>query len=117
MLTIRLTQITLTNLGMSDRHHYKERTKRCHGNLFTSLLKQISNFNPFTVVQGVDEFVLNRFYMTLMLYNLWRQRSIWEVSAVFRVPRGLVQNILNGASTFAACIAHFCQVRGGVIDG
>ncbi|XP_064631706.1 helicase POLQ-like [Lineus longissimus] len=57
----------------------------------------------------VDKFVVSRFYLTLMLYDLWNQHSIWDVAAKYLQPRGFIQNLLTGAATFAACIKHFCQ--------
>ncbi len=60
--------------------------------------------------QGVDEKVVRRFYLTLVLYNLWKQRSIWHVAQKFQMARGFVQNLLNSATSFASCVMHFCQV-------
>ncbi|XP_060082529.1 helicase POLQ-like [Ylistrum balloti] len=59
--------------------------------------------------QKVDEFVVGRFYLTLMLYGLWKQRSVWEVSEKFQQSRGFVQNLLSSAASFASCVYHFCQ--------
>ena len=59
----------------------------------------------------VDEFAVQRFYLTLVLYNLWRQKTIWEVAAQFTIPRGFIQQLLTGAASFAACVARFCEVR------
>ena len=61
--------------------------------------------------QKVDEFVVNRFYLTLMLYDLWKQKTIWEVAEKFQQPRGFIQNLLSSAASFASCVAHFCQVN------
>lgn len=59
--------------------------------------------------QKVDEFVVSRFYLTLMLYELWKQRSVWEVSEKFQQTRGFIQNLLSSAASFASCVYHFCQ--------
>ncbi|KAK3590231.1 hypothetical protein CHS0354_041297 [Potamilus streckersoni] len=59
--------------------------------------------------QVLDEFVVNRFYLTLMLYDLWRQRSVWEVAEKFQIPRGFIQNLLTGTASFATCVLHFCE--------
>ncbi|KAL3864360.1 hypothetical protein ACJMK2_006050 [Sinanodonta woodiana] len=61
--------------------------------------------------QVLDEFVVNRFYLTLMLYDLWRQKSVWEVADKFQMPRGFIQNLLTGTASFAACVLHFCEGR------
>lgn len=59
--------------------------------------------------QVVDEFVVKRFYLTLMLYDLWRQKSLWEVAEKFDQPRGFIQNLLSSTASFGACVYHFCQ--------
>ena len=71
--------------------------------------------SPFTCIilfllQKVNDFVLNRFYLTLMLYELWKQKSLWEVADRFQQPRGFIQNLLSSAASFASCVNNFCQV-------
>ncbi|KAH3855655.1 hypothetical protein DPMN_098225 [Dreissena polymorpha] len=70
------------------------------------LVKRSSNMKSRV---KVDEFVVNRFYLTLMLYDLWREKSVWEVAERFDTPRGFVQNLLASAASFASCVAHFCM--------
>jgi len=66
---------------------------------------------PVGLFQAVDgAFVVNRFYLTLMLHSLWKQKTIWHVSAQFQLPRGFIQQLLTSAASFASCISHFCQV-------
>ena len=60
--------------------------------------------------QAIDAFVVNRFYLTLMLRSLWKQKTIWQVSARFQLSRGFIGQLLTSAASFAACISHFCQV-------
>lgn len=59
--------------------------------------------------QVVDEFVVKRFFLTLILYDLWRQKSLWEVAEKFDQPRGFIQNLLSSTASFGACVYHFCQ--------
>ncbi|XP_074641479.1 helicase POLQ-like isoform X2 [Tubulanus polymorphus] len=59
--------------------------------------------------KNVDEFMVNRFYLTLVLYDLWKQTPVWDVALKYQLPRGFVQNLLTAAASFAACITHFCQ--------
>ncbi|KAK2174904.1 hypothetical protein NP493_768g01027 [Ridgeia piscesae] len=59
--------------------------------------------------KNVDEDVVERFYLTLILYSLWRQQSVWEVAAKFQLPRGFIQQLLTGAASFASCVLHFSQ--------
>lgn len=54
---------------------------------------------------------MRRFYLTLILYKLLKEHTVWEVAAVFKVTRGFVQNLLTSASSFASCMVHFTGVR------
>eukprot|EP00058_Branchiostoma_floridae_P018332 XP_002603821.1 hypothetical protein BRAFLDRAFT_124688 [Branchiostoma floridae] len=58
---------------------------------------------------SIDEAVVSRFYLTLMIYSLMKQHSIWDVSEKFEVPRGFLQNLLSSAASFCACVLHFCE--------
>ncbi|XP_066277517.1 helicase POLQ-like isoform X2 [Branchiostoma lanceolatum] len=58
---------------------------------------------------SVEEAVVSRFYLTLMIYSLMKQHSIWDVSEKFEVPRGFLQNLLSSAASFCACVMHFCE--------
>ncbi|KAI8512631.1 hypothetical protein Bbelb_092700 [Branchiostoma belcheri] len=58
---------------------------------------------------SVEEAVVNRFYLTLMIYSLMKQHNIWDVSEKFDVPRGFLQNLLSSAASFCACVLHFCE--------
>ncbi|XP_046395540.1 helicase POLQ-like [Ischnura elegans] len=59
--------------------------------------------------KGVSKAVLNRFYVTLMLRDLWNQMSVWEVSRKFDTNRGIVQSLMNRAASFSSNVLHFCQ--------
>ncbi|XP_071090102.1 helicase POLQ-like [Haliotis cracherodii] len=59
--------------------------------------------------QKVNEFVISRFYLTLMLNELWQQKTVWQVAQRFQLNRGFVQNLLSSAASFASCVFHFCQ--------
>ncbi|KAK3095782.1 hypothetical protein FSP39_019010 [Pinctada imbricata] len=59
--------------------------------------------------QAVNEFTVRRFYLTLMLYDLWKQRTVWEVAEKFEQPRGFIQNLLSSSASFASCILRFVQ--------
>lgn len=64
--------------------------------------------NGQTVKLG-QERVLHRFYLTLMLYDLWNQRSVWDVANDYEVPRGVVQNLMTSAAAFSCCVLRFCE--------
>ncbi|GFR71635.1 helicase POLQ-like protein, partial [Elysia marginata] len=57
----------------------------------------------------VCQLKVNRFYLTLMLWDLWKQQTVWQVAEVFSQTRGFVQNLLSQAATFAFCVLHYCQ--------
>ncbi|XP_014219348.1 helicase POLQ-like [Copidosoma floridanum] len=57
----------------------------------------------------VNEKVVQRFYVTLMLYDLWNQESVFSVADKFQVNRGTIQNLLSSAASFSYSIVRFCQ--------
>ncbi|KDR16820.1 helicase POLQ-like isoform X2 [Zootermopsis nevadensis] len=64
--------------------------------------------NGQTVKSGQGQ-VLNRFYLTLMLYDLWNQRSVWDVADEYEVPRGFVQTLMTSSAAFSSCVLRFCE--------
>ncbi|PSN35915.1 hypothetical protein C0J52_07170 [Blattella germanica] len=61
------------------------------------------------LVKRIPERVIQRFYLTLMLHDLWKQKSVWDVAAEFEVPRGFIQTLMTSAATFATCVLRFCE--------
>ncbi|NXP90774.1 HELQ Helicase, partial [Passerina amoena] len=61
------------------------------------------------VRKNVDNAVVNRFYLTFVLYSLLKETNVWSVSEKFNLSRGYVQNLLNSAASFASCLLHFCE--------
>ncbi|XP_027508671.1 helicase POLQ-like isoform X3 [Corapipo altera] len=59
--------------------------------------------------KNVDSAVVNRLYLTFVLYTLVKETNIWNVSEKFNMSRGYVQNLLNSAASFASCLLHFCE--------
>jgi len=57
-----------------------------------------------------EQATVKRFYLTLILYKLLKEHTVWEVASVFKVTRGFVQNLLTSASSFASCMVHFTGV-------
>ena len=55
----------------------------------------------------VQEYVVKRFYITMMLYLLFQGNTVWKVSARFDQPRGFLQNLLTSSIAFASCVLHF----------
>lgn len=52
---------------------------------------------------------VRRFYLTLMLYKLLQEHTVWNVARLFNVTRGFVQNLLTSSSSFASCMVHFTR--------
>ncbi|NWX44868.1 HELQ Helicase, partial [Steatornis caripensis] len=59
--------------------------------------------------KNVDSAVVNRLYLSFVLYTLLKEMNIWSVSEKFNMSRGYVQNLLTSAASFASCVLHFCQ--------
>ncbi|NXK53348.1 HELQ Helicase, partial [Chauna torquata] len=59
--------------------------------------------------KNVDSAVVNRLYLSFVLYTLLKETNIWSVSEKFNMSRGYVQNLLTSAASFASCVLHFCE--------
>ncbi|NXY77088.1 HELQ Helicase, partial [Glareola pratincola] len=59
--------------------------------------------------KNVDSAVVNRLYLSFVLYTLLKETNIWSVSEKFNMSRGYVQNLLNSAASFSSCVLHFCE--------
>ncbi|KAK7867975.1 hypothetical protein R5R35_014759 [Gryllus longicercus] len=59
--------------------------------------------------QTVEERVVHRFYITLILNDLWNQSDVWQVAKKYNIPRGTVQTLMTASATFASCVLHFCE--------
>ncbi|CAH1954654.1 unnamed protein product [Acanthoscelides obtectus] len=68
-------------------------------------VKMLSN-NP---IKNVPERVINRFYVTLMLYDLWNEMPVFQVSEKYQISRGIVQNLMTISATFATNVVNFCE--------
>ncbi|XP_012502606.1 PREDICTED: helicase POLQ-like [Propithecus coquereli] len=66
---------------------------------------------PTSFDMKVDKDIVNRLYLSFVLYTLLKETNIWSVSEKFNMPRGYVQNLLTGAASFSSCVLHFCEGR------
>ena len=58
----------------------------------------------------MNESILKRFYITLIIYELWKNsKSIWHVSSEFQLERGFVQQIIQSSASFTSGVLHFCE--------
>ncbi|XP_023568812.1 helicase POLQ-like isoform X8 [Octodon degus] len=62
-----------------------------------------------TTRKKVDKNIVNRLYLSFVLYALLKETNVWSVSEKFNLPRGSVQNLLTGAASFSSCVLHFCE--------
>ncbi|XP_030873707.1 helicase POLQ-like isoform X2 [Leptonychotes weddellii] len=61
------------------------------------------------IKKKVDKDVVNRLYLSFVLYALLKETNIWSVSEKFNMPRGYIQSLLTGAASFSSCVLHFCE--------
>lgn len=54
--------------------------------------------------------MIHRFYVTLILYDLWSQHAVYVIAEKYEINRGIVQNLLTAVSSFASSVIRFCQV-------
>lgn len=52
---------------------------------------------------------LKRFFVALVLYDLWNGRSIQQVHLKYKLPRGTVQNLMQSAANTASAVHRFCE--------
>ncbi|KAK4305633.1 hypothetical protein Pmani_004726 [Petrolisthes manimaculis] len=64
---------------------------------------------PDVLYAAVDWGVVERFYVALLLHQVWSGAGIWEASNTFHVHRGFTQQTLTAAAAFASSVYHFCQ--------
>ncbi|XP_076249291.1 mutagen-sensitive 301 [Calliopsis andreniformis] len=61
------------------------------------------------IIPKSTEPIVNRFYITLILYDLWTQHAVYNISEKYQVNRGIIQNLLTAVSSFAFSVVRFCQ--------
>lgn len=59
--------------------------------------------------KSVEKRVAHRFYVTLIVHELWNHHSVYSVTEKYQVNRGVIQNLLNAVSMFASSVVRFCQ--------
>ncbi|XP_043472655.1 helicase POLQ-like isoform X1 [Leptopilina heterotoma] len=70
-----------------------------------SICKLMSGLLP----KDVPERIVKRFYITLMLQELWQRKSVHDVADKYQVNRGTIQFLLTSAATFASSVVRFCD--------
>lgn len=64
---------------------------------------------PLSIKEGEKE-LLKRFYVALILFELWNSKDIHQVASEYKVNRGIVYNLLNAASSKAFSVFKFCEM-------
>nr|XP_013810610.1 PREDICTED: helicase POLQ-like isoform X3 [Apteryx mantelli mantelli] len=59
--------------------------------------------------KNMDSAIINRLYLSFVLYTLLKETNVWSVSEKFNMSRGYVQSLLTSAASFASCVLHFCE--------
>lgn len=80
-------------------------TARVIGITESCAMKMMSG-KPF---KGDLERSVNKFFFTLILYQLWMLKPIHEVAEIFHVSRGIVQNLIQSSASYSSCLLKFCE--------
>ncbi|KYN20541.1 Helicase POLQ-like protein [Trachymyrmex cornetzi] len=59
----------------------------------------------------IEKRVVHRFYVTLIVHELWNHHTVYSVAEKYQVNRGIIQSLLNAVSMFASSVVRFCQGR------
>lgn len=59
--------------------------------------------------KNMEERIIQRFYITLILHDLWSHYTVYYVAEKYQISRGIVQSILTSVSTFASSVVRFCE--------
>lgn len=52
---------------------------------------------------------VHRFFLTLILHELWQQKPIHQVAEKFHVNRGIVQNLAVAAASYSSSVIRYCE--------
>ncbi|KAL0965703.1 hypothetical protein UPYG_G00284640 [Umbra pygmaea] len=61
------------------------------------------------VKKNVDQVVVNRLYLALVLLGLLKETDLWSVADRFQLSRGFLQTLLSSSSAFCSCVLHFTE--------
>lgn len=97
-------------IGVTEQYIHKKRFNKSNNVLLNSLFVLIRILKNFFFKTKLDEDILKRFYLTLIIYDLWKSNnSIWQVANDFQIDRGFVQQIVQSAAAFSIGVLHFCE--------
>jgi hypothetical protein len=52
-----------------------------------------------------------RFYVAMMLYDLFKNKNFYDVAKFWDQPRGTIQSLYSQAASFATSMLYFSKVR------
>ena len=61
-------------------------------------------------IKESDKRLVKRFYVALMLFDLWNGKNVHEVATQYKVNRGIVFNLMTSAASRSYCIFRFCEI-------
>lgn len=61
-------------------------------------------------IKESEQLIIKRFYVALIMFDMWNGKEVYEVSHKYNVDRGFVNGILSTASARAFAILKFCEV-------
>ncbi|CAG4983487.1 unnamed protein product [Colias eurytheme] len=96
------------------RHYYSLYCDLDDEGAQTARILGITEVNAIRMMTGkpitnVSEQVLNRFYLALMLRDLWKLTPVPVVADKYNVSRGLVQSVMTSSSSLASSAARLCE--------
>ena len=53
---------------------------------------------------------MSRFYVAMMLFDLFKNKSFYDVANFWSQPRGTIQNLYSQVASFATSILYFSKV-------
>jgi hypothetical protein len=64
----------------------------------------------------VSKEAMLRFYVAMMLYDLFKNKSFYDVAKFWDQSRGTIQNLYSQVASFATSMFYFSKVRSSEID-
>lgn len=82
--------------------------------MHTANIIGVSELNAMQMItkpdfKGPKKFIIEMFYVTLMLHDLWNLKEVHEVAKKFKVNRGVVQKLMFSAASNSSSILRFCE--------
>lgn len=61
-------------------------------------------------IKEQEKELLKRFYLALILFELWNSKDVHQVATEYSVNRGIVYSLMNAASSKSYSIFKFCEM-------